>query len=192
MAWGLLSCRHQGLTALPGYGVRSYTLLLHKYVSFQRHTATLNLPDGNISTVTTELHRLTGKKTVGHGKSAALHMPGFEKGDKLTAAGNRCGYGWQSVAARSILVTTGESKHDHIERFQHVYWSRKNTQLCSHTCDSNLPSWSNHFISSACRHNRHNWAPGECLPYLLAWSFVHQSLGILYLLLYLPKEIAQE
>lgn len=110
----------QGLTALPGYGVHSYTLLLHKYVSLYRHTATLKLPDGNINTVMTELHRLTGKRTAWHGKSAALHMPGFEKGDKLTAAQNRCGYGWQSAAARSILVTAGESKHDHIERFQHV------------------------------------------------------------------------
>lgn len=83
----------QGLTALPGYGVHSYTLLLHKYVSLYRHTATLKLPDGNINTVMTELHRLTGKRTAWHGKSAARHMPGFEKGDKLTAAQNRCGYG---------------------------------------------------------------------------------------------------
>lgn len=93
VALGLLSCWHQALTALPGYGVHSYTLLLHKYVSLQRHTATLKLPDGNTNTVTTELHRLTGKRTAWHGKSTALHMPSFEKGDKLTAAWNRCGNG---------------------------------------------------------------------------------------------------
>lgn len=54
---------------------------------------------------------------------------------------------WSQQASQNTILSKDSNTCPHR--------SGKNTQLCSHTRDSNLLSWSNHFISSACRHNRH-------------------------------------
>lgn len=119
-------------------------------------------------------------------------MPSFEKKSERT----RCSteqmlIQTESAGACFVLVTAGESKHDRIKRFQHapsLAPSHTSTPFAvipvTATSEADLITLSLLLADKT----RTDWAPGVCLPYLPAWSFVRQSLGILYLPLCLPNE----